>query len=46
MDIAERNLAEEKIRSYKFMVESGQDVIFFKDLKSRYVIQKRGYWKE
>jgi PAS domain S-box-containing protein len=38
MDITERKRAEEKIRTYQFMVESAHDVIFFKDLKSRYVI--------
>ncbi|MFH1673785.1 MAG: response regulator [Pseudomonadota bacterium] len=38
MDITERKRAEEKIRSYQFMVESAHDVIFFKDLQSRYVI--------
>jgi len=29
---------EEKLKQYQFMVESAYDVIFFKDLKSRYVI--------
>ncbi|MBI4753688.1 PAS domain S-box protein, partial [Candidatus Desantisbacteria bacterium] len=30
--------AEEKLRLYKFMVESAHDAIFFKDLESRYII--------
>jgi PAS domain S-box-containing protein len=29
---------EEKLKQYQFMVESAYDAIFFKDLKSRYVI--------
>jgi len=37
-DITERNKAEEELRKYQFMVESAHDAIFFKDLKSRYII--------
>lgn len=37
-DITERKRAEEKLKQYWFMVESAYDAIFFKDLKSRYVI--------
>lgn len=33
-----RKRAEEELQSYKFMVESAHDAIFFKDLDSRYVI--------
>jgi len=35
---AEHKKVEEKLKQYQFMVESAHDVIFFKDLKSRYVI--------
>jgi len=38
VDITERKQAEEKLKQYRFMVESAHDAIFFKDLKSRYVI--------
>ena len=37
-NITERKKAEEKLKQYRFMVESAHDVIFFKDLKSRYII--------
>jgi len=37
-DITERKRAEKEIKSYQFMVESARDAIFFKDLKSYYVI--------
>ena len=37
-DITERKQAEEKLKKYKFMVESAHDAIFFKDLESRYII--------
>ena len=37
-DITERKRAEEEIKQYQFMVESAHDAIFFKDLKSRYII--------
>jgi len=37
-DITEHKQAEEKLKQYRFMVESAHDAIFFKDLKSRYVI--------
>jgi len=30
--------AEEKLRTYQFMIESAHDAIFFKDLESRYII--------
>ena len=29
---------EEELKQYRFMIESAQDTIFFKDLKSRYII--------
>jgi len=35
---AEHKKVEQKLKQYQFMVESAHDVIFFKDLKSRYVI--------
>jgi len=38
VDMTEHKKAEEKLKQYKFMVESAHDVIFFKDLKSRYII--------
>ena len=34
----ERKITEDKIRQYKFMVESAYDAIFFKDMESRYII--------
>ncbi len=37
-EAVERRHAEEEIRTYRSMVESAHDAIFFKDLKSRYVI--------
>ncbi len=37
-EAVDRKQAEEKIKTYQFMVESAHDAIFFKDLKSRYVI--------
>lgn len=37
-EVAERKRAEEKIKIYELMVESAHDAIFFKDLKSRYLI--------
>ncbi len=37
-DITERKQTEDKLRQYQFMVESAHDAIFFKDLKSRYII--------
>jgi PAS domain S-box-containing protein len=36
--LAHIKAAEEKLRLYKFMVESAHDAIFFKDLESRYII--------
>ncbi|HIJ52029.1 MAG TPA: PAS domain S-box protein [Planctomycetes bacterium] len=38
VDITERKKAEEKLKQYRFMVESAHDVIFFKDVESRYII--------
>ena len=38
IESSERKKAEEKLRKYKFMVESAHDAIFFKDLESRYII--------
>ena len=35
---AEHKKVEQKLKQYQFMVESAHDVIFFKDLNSRYVI--------
>ena len=35
---AEHKKVEQKLKQYQFMVESAHDAIFFKDLKSRYVI--------
>ncbi len=35
---AEHKEVEQKLKQYQFMVESAHDVIFFKDMKSRYVI--------
>ena len=40
-NISERKRAETKLKQYKFMVESAHDVIFFKDLESRYVIANK-----
>ncbi len=37
-DITERKRAEDKLKQYQFMVEFAHDAIFFKDLKSRYII--------
>jgi len=37
-EAVERKRADERIETYQFMVESAHDAIFFKDLKSRYVI--------
>ncbi|MDI6794043.1 MAG: PAS domain S-box protein [bacterium] len=37
-DITERKRANENLKRYQFMVESAHDVIFFKDLESRYII--------
>jgi len=37
-NITERKKAEEKLKQYRFMVESAYDAIFFKDLESRYII--------
>ncbi|MCD4783526.1 MAG: PAS domain S-box protein [Candidatus Eremiobacteraeota bacterium] len=37
-DITERKQAEENLRRYKYMVESANDAIFFKNLKGQYVI--------
>jgi PAS domain-containing protein len=38
VELAELKHAEERIKTYKLMVESAHDAIFFKDLTSRYVI--------
>jgi PAS domain S-box-containing protein len=38
IESSERKKSEEKLRKYKFMVESAHDAIFFKDLESRYII--------
>ena len=35
---AEHEKVEQKLKQYQFMVESAHDSIFFKDLKSRYII--------
>jgi len=37
-DITERKKIEEVLKKYKFMIESANDAIFFKDLESRYII--------
>ncbi len=37
-DMTEHKKVEEKLKQYRFMVESAHDAIFFKDLKSRYII--------
>jgi len=37
-EIAERERAEKELKQYQFMVQSAHDAIFFKDLKSRYII--------
>lgn len=37
-DISERKKYEQELDKYKFIVESAQDAIFYKDLASRYVI--------
>jgi len=36
-EITERKQTEEKLKNYQLIVESAQDAIFFKDLKSRYI---------
>jgi len=41
IDVTERKRAEDKLKQYRFMVESAHDAIFFKDLKDRYVIANR-----
>jgi len=33
-----RKKAEQELKKYQFIVESAQDAIFFKDLKSRYIV--------
>ena len=38
---AEHKKVEQKLKQYRFMVESAQDVIFFKDLESRYIIANK-----
>jgi len=37
----EHKKAEEKLKQYEFIVESASDAVFFKDLKSRYIIANR-----
>jgi len=37
-DITERKKTEDEIKQYQLIVESAHDAIFFKDLKSRYII--------
>jgi len=37
-DITKRKHAEENLKKYKYMVESANDAIFFKNLKSQYII--------
>jgi len=37
-EAVKRKRAEEKLMKYQFMIESAHDAIFFKDLKSRYII--------
>ncbi|MDA3814408.1 MAG: PAS domain S-box protein [Candidatus Cloacimonetes bacterium] len=37
-DITDIKRAEDKLKNYQTMVESAHDAIFFKDLKSRYII--------
>jgi len=37
-EAVKRKRAENKLRKYQFMIESAHDAIFFKDLKSRYII--------
>jgi len=37
-DITERKQAEEELKRFQFIVESAHDAIFFKDLKSRYIV--------
>ena len=41
IDITERKKAEKRLKQYQFMVESAHDVIFFKDLESRYIIANK-----
>ena len=36
--VSELDQASEKFKQYRFMVEVAHDAIFFKDLKSRYII--------
>lgn len=40
-DITERKKVEERLKQYQLMVESAQDAIFFKDLKSRYIVANK-----
>ena len=40
-DITERKKAEDALKQYQLMVESAQDAIFFKDLKSRYIVANK-----
>jgi two-component system sensor histidine kinase UhpB len=41
IDITERNRTEEQLKQYRSMVETAHDAIFFKDLKSRYIIANK-----
>jgi len=41
VDITERKRVERELKQYRFMVESAHDVIFFKDLESRYIIANK-----
>jgi len=38
LEAAESDHKQEELKQYQFMVESAHDVIFFKDMKSRYII--------
>lgn len=38
IESTERKKAEVELKQYRFMVESARDAIFFKDLKSRYIV--------
>jgi PAS domain S-box-containing protein len=40
-DITERKKTEDELKQYQLMVESAQDAIFFKDLKSRYIVANK-----
>ncbi|MCX5637484.1 MAG: PAS domain S-box protein, partial [Planctomycetota bacterium] len=40
-DITEHKKVEEGLKQYQLMVESAQDAIFFKDLKSRYIVANK-----